>query len=314
MPLSDAVHVHAFHAIGLVGHGRFGAALGELMSRGRLDWRAYDATRPVPAAHAAADLGALAAASDLIVLAVPVVALDAALRSLRPWLTPAHTVIDVGSVKVGPCALLDRHLGATIAHVGTHPLFGPLSLARAEPLRTVLCPSPRHAAAARRVRALFESLGSSVVERSAEAHDRAMALTHVLAFFIAKGLIDIGAGEDLDLAPPSFRALAQAIDAVRADAGHLFTAIQRENPYAAASRERLLQALQTIDQRLAANNDAPAWPDETTLARPAPSADPDARHQLALLDAELAALHQRRERLLQRALQQAKPGESDPDT
>lgn len=314
MPLRDGVHVHGFHAIGLVGHGRFGAALGELMTRRHLDWRAYDASRPVPAEHAAADLGALAAASDLIVLAVPVAALDAVLSSLRPWLTPAHTVIDVGSVKVGPCALLDRHLGAAIAHVGTHPLFGPLSLARAEPLRTVLCPSPRHASAPRRVRALFESLGSSVVERSAEAHDRAMALTHVLAFFIAKGLVDIGAGEDLDLAPPSFRALAQAIDAVRADAGHLFTAIQRENPYAAASRERLLQALQTIHRRLAAEDGTPAWSEEPELARPAPSADPDARHQLALLDAELAALHQRRERLQQRARQQARSGESDSDT
>ena len=255
---------------------------------------------------------ALAAASDLIVLAVPVVALDAALRSLRPWLTPPHGHRR-RQRESRPCALLDRHLGATIAHVGTHPLFGPLSLARAEPLRTVLCPSPRHAVAAlmrpRPVRKPGQQRGRAQRRGPRPRH----GADPRAGFFIAKGWIDIGAGGDLDLAPPSFRALAQAIDAVRADAGHLFTAIQRENPYASASRERLLQALQTIDQRLAANNDAPAWPDETTLARPAPSSDPDARHRWPARRRARGAAPAG-ERLLQRALQQAKPGESDPDT
>lgn len=293
-----------FDVLGLVGYGRFGAAFGGLLSRGQRAWRAFDPQREVAPGHACVNLADLAQTCDLIVLAVPVGAMDEVLDQLRPLLDPVrHSVIDVGSVKLQPCALLQRHLGTALPHAGTHPLFGPLSLARAEPLRTVLCPSPHHPATTQRVRALFESLGSTVLERSADEHDRQMALSHVLAFFIAKGLLQIGAGSDPALAPPSFRALAQAIDAVRADAGHLFATIQRENPFAAESRERLLASLRDIHNAVkpvpsAANTaDALLGDGEYDLSL-------EAHQQLAEVEAELAALHQRRDELLRRTVNQ----------
>src|SRR5262249_46519356 len=59
-----------------------------------------------------------------------------------------------------------------------------------------------------------------------------------------------GAGIDVPFAPPSFQALARAIETVRSDAGHLFAAIQRENPYAEEARGRLVEALASIDRAL----------------------------------------------------------------
>jgi prephenate dehydrogenase len=44
--------------------------------------------------------------------------------------------------------------------------------------------------------------------------------------------------------------------AVRGDAGHLFAAIQRENPYADAARARLLEHLELIHRRLRAGDTA----------------------------------------------------------
>ena len=44
------------------------------------------------------------------------------------------------------------------------------------------------------------------------------------------------AGEGAAFVPPSFKALARPIDAVRSDAGHLFATIQNDNPFAAAAR------------------------------------------------------------------------------
>ena len=49
-----------------------------------------------------------------------------------------------------------------------------------------------------------------------------MAWTHALAFFVAKGMIDAGAGMEVPFAPPSFQAIARTIEIVRSDAGHLF--------------------------------------------------------------------------------------------
>ena len=289
--------------IGILGYGRFGSALAALLTERGHSWLAWDPSARVPDEQAVASLDALAAHSGLIVVAVPVGTFGSVLADLRPRLGRQHQVMDVCSVKQGPCRLMDEMLGDEIGHVGAHPLFGPLSIARAEPLRTVLCPSPRHPATARQARALFESIGSEVTEQDPASHDRYMALTHAMAFFIARGLLDLGLGDDLRWAPPSFAALAASIAAVRADAGHLFTAIQRENPYAAPTRQRLIEALTLIDQRLVqapSVANAPADPGIPDLCPTWPALH-EVREHIDELDRELVALLRRRCELSARA-------------
>jgi len=77
-----------------------------------------------------------------------------------------------------------------------------------------------------------------------------MARTHALAFFIAKGLVNMGVDDDMSVAPPSFQGLKHMVAAVRGDAGHLFAAIQQENPFAAEARSRLLESLESIHGKL----------------------------------------------------------------
>jgi prephenate dehydrogenase len=194
---------------------------------------------------------------------MPVPQLREALLALRPLLHAGHTVLDVGSVKMHPCAAMDELLGANIPHVGTHPLFGPLSLARDErPRRAVICPAADHPQAAVRAGDLFRALGCEVIEQAPEAHDRAMAMTHALAFFVAKGLVGIGADDGVPVAPPSFQGMQPMLAAVRGDAGHLFAAIQRENPFAAEARAQLLAELERVHRQLltAADGDGLAIP------------------------------------------------------
>lgn len=289
--------------IGLLGYGRFGAALAMLLQERGHDWRCWDPTARLPEAHAATDVDELLAQSDLVILAVPVSAFETVLRDLRPRLQGRHQVLDVGSVKLVPCRLMDEVLGEEIGHAGCHPLFGPLSIARAEPLRTVVCPSPRHPSTARLARELFVSIGSEVDEQDPSQHDQHMALTHAMAFFIARGLLDLGVADDLRWTPPSFAALAASIAAVRGDAGHLFHAIQRENPYAAATRGRFIEALGNIDRQLVASSAPttdpvePGIPDNGLPLQ----AQGDTRELIDELDLELIALLQRRCELSVRA-------------
>lgn len=244
--------------IGLVGYGRFGAALGGLLAAHGFEWCAFDPHPTVPEPHAAASLQALADAAELILLAVPVPALDAVLSELRPWLRAGQRVADVGSVKVEPCALLARHLGAEIAHCGSHPLFGPISIERGEPLRCIVCPSEGHSVAADEVAALFTALGCAVRRMSPSAHDALMADTHALAFFVARALLDLGLDRQMPWAPPSFAALRSTLAAVQGDAGHLFEVIERRNPFAAGARERLLEALMAVHHALEGPDRPPA--------------------------------------------------------
>src|SRR5580698_2767459 len=241
----------AMSNVAILGYGRFGRALGRLFLDAGIPYRAFDSQVDVAPEHRASSPQDLVSGASFVILAMPVPRMYEALSDLRPHLSPNQIVFDVGSVKVVPEAALSSVLGEQIPWCGTHPLFGPVSLALAErPLRVVICPAKAHPNAAAKVRRLYEQIGCEVIEQTPESHDRVMAHTHALTFFVAKGMIDAGAGVDVQFAPPSFQALARTIETVRSDGGHLFAAIARDNPFAAEARKELVQALAAIDRTL----------------------------------------------------------------
>jgi prephenate dehydrogenase len=77
-----------------------------------------------------------------------------------------------------------------------------------------------------------------------------MADSHALAFFVARGIVELGIDVDEPLAPPSFQAMATTVRTVREDAGHLFDVLQNHNPYAADMRERYLEVMRRLHDEL----------------------------------------------------------------
>lgn len=289
----------------ILGFGRFGRALSELLLDAGYPVRALDPVSKIPVSLRADSLEELVRDAEAVVLALPVERIAEATSALRPHLREHHLILDVASVKRGPVSDLRSILGSNFAWVATHPLFGPTSIALGErPLVTVVCPNPLRPEAAPRASSFFRSLGCEVIEEDAEEHDRTMALTHALAFFVAKGLMDIRAGEGAAFVPPSFRAMARTIAAVRSDASHLFATIQKGNPFAAEARRRLLSALTDIDRDLVAPSEA-ARPPAPTLAIAPLDEDAedlrDARDLIDDIDRDLVQLLGRRVQLLRRA-------------
>jgi len=272
-------------SVGILGYGRFGKAFAELSADAGVSVSAYDPHADVPASIAADCVGTLAKKSEAIVLAVPMHALKAALTELRPHLESHHLILDAASVKKDSVEAMRSILGSDIPWAATHPLFGPMSVARGEkPFRAVVCPTEEHPSAAVRARALYESVGCSVIEESADVHDQVMARTHALAFFVAKGMLDAGTDESVPFAPPSFQAIAQTIAAVRADAGHLFLPIARDNPHAAEARERLIGSLQKIHGSIADEPETPAQATEPALSIAPTETPPQLRETRDLID------------------------------
>jgi prephenate dehydrogenase len=243
----------------------------------------------------------------------------ALLQQMSPLLRPEQLVLDVGSVKVKPVNAMAEVLGARVPWVGTHPLFGPLSLAMAErPLRVVVCPNPLHPAAAPEAVRFFTRLGCEIIEQSPEGHDQVMAHTHALTFFVAKGMVDSGSGLDVPFAPASFQALSRTIQLVRSDAGHLFSAIQHDNPFAREARGHLLEALGNVHRELDALPAEAPPPDAPPLTLPTIDSGPpellETRELLEQLDQELVELLARRAELSRRALRtKAEAGQPVPD-
>lgn len=299
--------------VGIIGFGRFGTALGGVLDECGVTYRAYDPSGRVPSPIAATTIADAVEGVELIVVAVPIPVMSDVIVALAPHVAPQQIVLDVASVKSAPSAAMKTTFGARIPWVATHPLFGPTSLALGErPLNVVVCPNPDHPAATSRVRSFWEALDCHVIEQDAESHDRGMAVTHALTYFVAKGLLDAGAGQGVAFAPPSFSAVARMIDMVRSDAGHLLGSIHRDNPFAADARRRLLDALGDIDGKLAtpvADGDAPTVGASLSIPEPVetPPALRETRVLIDELDQDLIHLLSRRSHLSARA-KKAKAG------
>lgn len=239
--------------VAILGYGRFGRALAERLLEQGCRVVAYDPVAEIPHGIRVADMPSAVTNAELVVLAMPVEQIRTTLVQLRPILRSNQIVIDVGSVKSGPAASLEEILGTKIPWVATHPLFGPMSLARGErPLRVIVCPNLQHPQAVAKLESFFREMGFDVCPLDPELHDREMAATHALAFFVAKGFIDAGLLLDSEFAPPSVRAIRRTLESVQADAGQLFATLHRENPYAGEMRAKLLASLMATDDALRA--------------------------------------------------------------
>lgn len=153
----------------------------------------------------AADLGPDMA--DLVVLATPVGAMPDLLSRLRPLVSPATVITDIGSVK-GPVteAASERNLSR---FVPGHPIAGgersgPRAAHAALFVKRMVVLTPGadcDPEAVALVRAMWEAAGASVFLAPAATHDRMMAYTshlpHLLAFACADLLADEALDQDL---------------------------------------------------------------------------------------------------------------------
>jgi prephenate dehydrogenase len=245
--------------LGIVGFGNFGRFMVQHM-HSRFSIRVHDR---LDIADEAAQLGVVAAplpevaASEILVLAVPVQNMEEVLRDLRGVPRLPELVLDVGSVKVKPLDLMSRYLPKRVEIVGTHPMFGPQSGRHGiAGLKVVLCPLRT-----RRLERIRDFLGRElrleVLEMSPEVHDSEMAYIQGLTHWIAKALREIKL-PDLRLATPAYVHLLKIEENLRDDSSALFRTIQAENPFAAAARAELLAKLRELDGEIAAMVEAEA--------------------------------------------------------
>jgi prephenate dehydrogenase len=152
--------------------------------------------------------------ADLIVLAVPVDAMEGVLRGLAPGLGAETLLTDVASVKQPMAELARRWLPHPERCVGAHPMAGGhrsgLAAARADLFEGATCfitpAGSERPSVVDRIDGFWQGLGAVTARRTPEEHDAVCALLshapHVIAYAFARGLPD---GEGLELAGPGLR-------------------------------------------------------------------------------------------------------------
>ncbi len=232
--------------IGIIGAGRFGAYFAGQLERVGYAVHRADAT-DAPAARA--EKRARACASPIVIYAVPIRHLEEAILETRAALAADTLVMDVCSVKMIPCALLERYLpGRPI--VGTHPLFGEQSApGSCAGQRIAVCRLGAYRDAAARVEEICTTLGLTIVRCTPVEHDAQIARTQFLTHFIGRGTVRAGI-ERLMLSTRTFEALMDIVDIVCHDSEELFEDMAAFNPMVPAVRADFLAALHAIDARL----------------------------------------------------------------
>lgn len=174
----------------VIGADRDRAALAQALALGVIDSAADSAAKAV-------------AGADLVVIAVPVGAIDEVLREIASALLSESVITDVGSTKASVIAAARERLGGAFSRfVPAHPIAGGerpgVDHARAALFRGKRCimtpVAETDAAALATVESLWQAVGCRVERMNADEHDRIFAavshLPHVLAYALVAQLAE----------------------------------------------------------------------------------------------------------------------------
>lgn len=148
--------------------------------------------------------------ADLIILCVPIGAMEAVARDIAPVLKAGAVVSDVGSVKRAVIAAVGPHLPENVHFVPAHPLAGTEQSGPESGFAELfdnrwclLTPDGADAAATAQLRAYWEALGSNVDEMDADHHDLVVAVTshtpHLIAYTMVGVADDLGRVTDSEV-------------------------------------------------------------------------------------------------------------------
>ena len=141
--------------------------------------------------------------ADLVILCVPVGAMDYVAREVAPYLKAGATVSDVGSVKRSVIEAVGPHIPEGVHFIPAHPLAGtehsgPESgfASLFDNRWSLLVPiEGTDQDALARLRALWEGMGANVDEMDADHHDLVLAVTSHAPHLIAYTMV--GVADDL---------------------------------------------------------------------------------------------------------------------
>lgn len=198
----------ALIGLGLIASSMFWAmkragAVGEVTGYAR-SGETRDTAREIGLCDKVCDTAAEAVeGADLVVLAVPVGAMEGVITEIAPFLKPGATVTDVGSVKRQVITAVAPHLPEGVHFVPGHPLAGtehsgPKSgfASLFDNRYCLLTPEDgTDAAATDRLLSLWQALGAKVETMDPDHHDLVLAVTSHTPHLIAYTMV--GVADDL---------------------------------------------------------------------------------------------------------------------
>ncbi len=237
--------------IGIIGFGNFGQLMAKHLSE---KVKIFVTDNDVGKKEKADEFGAHFVSLEevcgkkIVVLAMPMEKLEKVLNDIKGRIYPGTLVLDVCSLKVFSCGLMEKILPENIDIVGTHPLFGPQSAPDSiEGMRIVLCNV--RGSRLNEIVEYCKSLGLEVFVTTPENHDKQMAYSQALTHFIGQVAkrMDINR---VELSTKTFDDLMDVIEIIKNDTKALFENMQTMNPYAKKVREDFVLKSRELNEYL----------------------------------------------------------------
>lgn len=218
-----------FEQLGIIGCGLMGSSFALAMKRAGLVKRVVGYSKSPSTTARALQMGIIdvesasalqaVSGSDIVLIAVPVAAVEATFKAIKNLITPYMLVMDVGSTKNDVVEAAQRILGPLVGtFVPAHPIAGKelsgVEHADADLYKgkqVIFTPIGRtKTEQLSQAAAIWTALGCKVQSMSPEAHDAAFAavshLPHLLAFSMMNSIAAQAKGADyLALAGTGFR-------------------------------------------------------------------------------------------------------------
>ncbi len=218
-----------FEQLGIIGCGLMGSSFALAMKRAGLVKRIVGYSKSPSTTAKALQLGVIdveaasalqaVSGSDIVLIAVPVAAIESTFKAIKHLITPDMLIMDVGSTKTDVVDSAQRVLGSLVgSFVPAHPIAGKevsgvenadVNLYNGR--QVIFTPIGRTLTAQlSRAESVWTALGCNVQSMSPEAHDAAFAavshLPHLLAFAMMNSIgAQKNADDFLSLAGSGFR-------------------------------------------------------------------------------------------------------------
>jgi len=191
-----------------------------------------------------------AAKADIVIPSMPMEKLEEVLLKIKPHLKPGAIVIDVCSLKVFSCRLMDEILPENVEVIGTHPLFGPQTASdNLEGQKVALCNVRCKEEIFNKLKELLEVEKLKVFIVTPEEHDKQMAESQALSHFIGQTLKKIDF-KHVDLSTRTCDYLFDLLNIIKNHPAALFNNMQTMNPFAKEKRDEFIRAAEDINKEL----------------------------------------------------------------
>jgi prephenate dehydrogenase len=237
--------------VGIIGFGRFGALLAELLSK---DFQPMisdvrDLSEPVKAAGYNWQGLESVMQQDTIFIAIPINRMPELLEQIAPLSHAGQLLIDVASVKTSMRDWMIEKLPTSVQLLNTHPMFGPDSYERDRDLRLVFCPTRINAESEGQWRNIFKSWGCRLIDLSVEEHDRQAARSQGITHFMGRVM------KGMDIQPTvvdthGFRQVHHVVEQTCQDTEELFHDLQFYNPYTAEMLTDFSRSVHAVKARI----------------------------------------------------------------